>query len=311
MEHQFDHSKSSFVTGAPVQADCGWVVMTMDELDGQDVDHSAILWFEDGAFYSICLQMFHSKHVAWLAGQGQAVAVGVNGECCVVNREGQFTKEFVTQSARNPRNAGQIRAATQLGPEVIAVGMRGQVYRRSAEGNWTDMMQGLPIGRREIAGFECVLAVASDEIYAAGWDGALWRFDGERWRRINSPTDRIISSLCLGADGQARGCGLGGLLIEGRGDVWRAVRRPAVSEDVWSIAATGESCLISSLRNLYRWEGQGIDLVGRDETGARSFGLLRADGDLLWAFGQKDLISLVDGRWVPLARGASPMVVRG
>jgi hypothetical protein len=310
MEHQFDHSKSSFVTGAPVQADRGWVVMTMDELDGQEVDHSTILWFENGAFYSICLQMFHSKHIAWLADQGQAVAVGVNGECCVVNPEGQFTKEFVTQSARNPRNTGHIRAATQLGSEVIAVGMQRQVYRRAANGTWSDMMRGLPVGDGTVSGFECVLAIARDEIYAAGWDGELWRFDGARWRRIDSLTDRVISSLCLGADGQARGCAQGGVLIEGRGDVWRTIRQPDINEDLWSIAASGESCVVSALRNLYRWDARGVERIGRDETGARSFGLLRADGDLLWAFGRKDLLSLVDGRWVSLARGSFPMIER-
>jgi hypothetical protein len=300
-KNQFNPSASSFITGVPVSEDTGWVVMAIDELVAQEIEHSAVLWLEGGMLYSVCLQMFRCLHLAWLPELQRVVLVGDNGQCCVVDRDGQYSEEFVTQSTRNPHNTGHLRAASQMGSDVIAVGMQRQVYRRTASGVWIDMMQGLPINTAIVGGFEAVVAISENEIYAAGWHGEIWRFDGSYWHAVASPTNKIITSLCRGADGKVRGCGLGGLLIEGRNDSWQLVEHPHLNEDLFSIARSGDEFFISSSNHLYHWNTEGIILVESGITD--SFGSLRTEGNLLWSFGQKNLFSYVDGNWKKLVDG--------
>src|SRR5262245_17903751 len=124
MANTFNVDSSSFVTGRPVSADMGWIVMAMDDLGTQGIEHSAILRFNQGVFEAVCLKMFRTKHVAWLPGRKEAVFVGDNGECASIDATGADRDEFVTTSNRNPRNAGHLRSATRLDEDVIAVGMQ-------------------------------------------------------------------------------------------------------------------------------------------------------------------------------------------
>ncbi len=302
MQNQFNPSASSLVTGVPVSQDTGWVVMAIDELIAQEIEHSAVLWLEKGTLYAICLQMFRCRHIAWLPEHHRAVLVGDNGQCCVVDQDGQHTEEFVTESTRNPRNTGHLRAATEIGSDVITVGMQRQVYRRKASGIWIDMMQGLPTNSETVGGFEAVVAISENEIYTAGWHGEIWRFDGSCWHAVVSPTTKIITSLCLGSDGKIRGCGLGGLLIEGRNDSWQLVDYPHPNEDFFSIVPFSDGFFIASLNHLYHWDAQAINLLEPDTD---SFGMLRAKGDLIWSFNRKSLLSYIDGNWKKLDIGDS------
>jgi hypothetical protein len=301
-KNQFNPSASSFITGVPVLEDTGWVIMAIDELVAKEIEHSAVLWLEGGMLYAVCLKMFRCLHLAWLPELQRVVLVGDNGQCCVVDRDGQYSEEFVTQSTRNPRNTGHLRAASQVGSDVIAVGMQRQVYRRTASGVWIDMMQGLPINTATVGGFEAVVAISENEIYAAGWHGEIWRFDGSCWHAVASPTTKIITSLCTGADGKVRGCGLGGLLIEGRHDGWQLVDHPHFNEDLFSIVRSDDEFFISSSNHLYHWSTEGITLVKSGV--ADSFGSLRTEGNLLWCFGQKNLLAYVDGNWKRLGMGS-------
>ncbi len=58
--------------------------------------------------------------------------------------------------------------------------MKRQVYRRGGERRWTDMSAPFP-KPRETAGFEAIDGYSSNEIYAVGWSGEIWQFNGKKW----------------------------------------------------------------------------------------------------------------------------------
>ena len=302
MATRFNLASASFVTGAPVEPAAAWAGMAMDDLAQQEIEHSAVLKLEQGEFLSVCLKMFRTKHVAWLPGTQTAVLVGDNGECCAIDAAGVEHDEYVTTSSRNPRNTGHIRAATRIGDEVIAVGMQRQVYRRTASGRWVDMMQGIAQNKGEpVAGFECVLALSENEIYAAGWRGELWLFDGQAWQAIDSPTNRILTALCLGPTGDVVGCGQRGVLIRGRGHRWRVIDDAPIPDDLWAIAASGDKIFMSSLLRMYAWTGQGVELLDLDALGASTFGALIPGNGVIWSMGQKDFLAFDGQQWRRLA----------
>lgn len=298
MTNLFNVDAASFVTGVPMSTDTGWVVMAMDNLAEQEIEHSAILKYNQGVFESVCLKMFRSKYVAWLTNLEEAVFVGDNGECAVVGVDSIVRDEYVTSSSRSPRNTGHIRGAAAIGDDVIVVGMQRQVYRRTGVSGWVDMMQGIPPSDSAgITGFECVLAVSPDEIYAAGWRGELWMFDGTRWNRLDSPTNGIITSLCLDENGEIIGCGRKGLFIRGRGDKWRVIEGLICPDDLWSVISISGRIYAAGLRFLYALSDDKIEIIDFENIRASTFGSLVSGGGVLWSMGEKDLLSFNGSNW--------------
>lgn len=301
MNNHFNVDAASFVTGMPMSASTGWIIMAMDDLAKQEIEHSAILKYNEGMFEPVCLKMFRSKYVTWLANLKEVVIVGENGECVAIDADGTERDEYVTMSSRSPRNTGHIRSATTIGDDVIAVGMQRQVYRRVGSSGWVDFMQGIPLpDKGETLGFECVLAVSVNEIYAAGWQGDLWLFDGTQWNQIDSPTNAIITSLCLDEKGEIIGCGRNGLLIKGRKDKWRVYTAPECPDDLWSVISFYGKVYASGLRHMYMLSDDGIEIVEFDELDVTTFGLLVFGGGIIWSIGQKDLISFNGSSWIRL-----------
>ena len=281
-----------------MSGDTGWVVVAMDDPAMQEIEHSVILKYNHGEFEIVCLKMFRTKYVAWLRDFNEAVFVGDNGECAVVGSGGGDRDEYVTTSDKSPRNTGHIRSATTIGNDVIVVGMQRQVYRRVGGKGWVDMMEGIPpLDPDRVAGFECVLAVSNDEIYAAGWDGEIWLFDGDRWTQVDSPTNRIITSLCLNEEGDVIGCGRNGMIIKGRRDTWRVVDDIECPDDLWSVESYSGTVYASALRFMYALSDSGLGEVEFGSLELGSFGLLVSGGGVLWSIGEKDLASFDGKTW--------------
>ncbi len=294
MANQFNLSSASFVTGAPESVDAGWVVMAMDELAASEIEHSAILRFRGGIFEAVSLKMFRTRTALGLPGRSEIIFVGDNGQCVAIDAAGIERDEFVTSSQRNPRNTGHIRAATRIGDEVVVVGMQRQVYLRDGSGAWSDFMAGLPAADSEVTGFECVLAVSRDEIYAAGWRGEIWMFDGRSWRPIDSPTNRVVTGMCVDPSGSVAACGQGGLLLRGRRNSWEVVHEGECPVDLWSIDGSTGSVFTAGLRFIFDVRDSGAEML---DLGAESYGELVSDAGALWSFGQKDFLAFDGSNW--------------
>lgn len=302
MAKYFSVNDASFVLCQPIDQGLGWVAMVKDDVSQQEIEHSVLLKYthEIGRkFEYIDLKMFRTKYIGWLCNLKEAVFVGDNGECAVVTLNGIIKDEYVTNSDRNPENIGPIRSATTIGDDVIVVGMQRQVYRRVETSGWIDMMQGIP-EPTETTGFECILAISFDEIYAAGWLGEIWMYNGNKWKQIDSPTNRIITSLCLSDKGEVIGCGRNGMIIKGRKDAWEEIENLVCPDDLWSIESYSGRVFASGLRFMYELTDDGLEQLEFYDIQASSFGVLAAGGGLLWSLGEKDLISFDGSKWIRL-----------
>jgi hypothetical protein len=300
MQNPFKVSDCSFVTGAPVTAHKGWLAVTEDALT--DMEHTLMVWFNpENAGWEFGLvwhRFFTTRSVVWLPAGEEAIFVGDNGECCAVRlRDDAQREEQVTSGERNPRTVGNIRSAARWGDEVIAVGMQRQAYRRSADGVWSDMMQGFPDpAQGGVSGLECVLALSGDEVYAAGWHGEIWRFDGHLWQPVPSPTRQLITAMCLDpSSGQVLAAGRGGLLLRGRHGQWDLVPGGGCPADIWSMSGATGTVYAAGLGHLFALEDGVVEPLDVDAT---SFGeLVEAGSGALWSLGRKDFLGRDDTGW--------------
>lgn len=204
--------QNSFVCGAVQRADLAYLTVVIDEFALKRVPHGILMQCQAGRFQRIAPAKWNIVSLAVLRRPTPClVALGETG-LVIVASAGSLQHEDVGAAAATG-SVVPLRSVTAVGSNAYAVGMRRQAYQRSADGTWRaihgDMLEAP--NTEAVHGFEAVIGVSESEIYAAGWEGEIWRFDGARWFRVPSPTNLIITSLACAADGQVHACGQAGL----------------------------------------------------------------------------------------------------
>lgn len=292
-------SEFSYVTGAVLSGESASFALVSDALAARKQEHAFLVdwkrgqWFRDEdhkrwdvVSMCVCLQPL----VQFLA-MGPAGQVNCSGS-------GNVHDELIGSVAEGPRTRGPLRKIRGIGGLAYAAGMNRQVYCRDKAGIWqamdTDMR---PRKGGPIVGFESIDGFDAAEIYAVGWDGAMWLFDGKSWTEIASPTNLILTDVCCAGDGLVYAAGLKGLLLRGRGQQWEIVQAPTPIDDVWSIAWFQGSIFLSTFRGVYQLEKDDYVLVDMGiDPPATSFHLARAT-DQLWSIGAKDVLVFDGQRW--------------
>lgn len=155
----------------------------------------------------------------------------------------------------------------------------------------------MPPASTDVVGFQAIAGFSLSEIYVAGWDGEIRRFDGRTWRAVQSPTPSVIVSMACGGDGNVYACGRRGLLLRGRGDRWEVVDLVGETDDFWGIAWFKDSLYLSSMRTLYRLDDGILTPVEFGQEEVSTFYHLTASKDALWSVGPKDVMAFDGTSW--------------
>jgi hypothetical protein len=178
---------------------------------------------------------------------------------------------------------------------AVACGMKRQVYRREAEGTWTAMHA--PAPEKGNAGFEAVAGFSSKEMYAAGWNGEIWEWNGKKWVNRSSPTNLILTGVCCASDGNVYACGKTGILLRGRHDSWKTVDLGDLKQDLWAVHDFKGKIYLATMQTLFTLGEGGLEPVefGDDEP-ASCYRLTDAEG-VLWSVGAADVFSYDGSVW--------------
>ena len=120
--------------------------------------------------------------------------MGTNG---VVYRwaKGQIKPEIIDNSDEGPQNLGDLQEIRTIGSRAYVVGMSRTAYRCDGEDRWVRIEKGLrcPKGDDSDAGLTSIHGFRENDVYAVGWEGEIWHFDGKRWAELDSPTTSCCS----------------------------------------------------------------------------------------------------------------------
>lgn len=292
--------QGSYVTGAAVSLSEGWLVMTIDELVEKDIANAGVFYFKDSVLTPVMMRRFRARYCALLPqAPSDVIVIGEYGQCLMASRGGAAREEVISVNGITPESRGPLRSGTVVEQQLIVVGMDRQVYRRSATGVWTNMEAGLPTPVPEkTTGLESVAGKQLDSLYAVGWDGEIWRFDGSRWHAVVSPTNRILTSVCVDDGGTAYACGRNGLLVRGRNDQWEVLDTDC-PDDLWGIASYRGEVFAASLRRLYRLRGDVLEPV--DTGSADYYATFSVCAAGLWSIGAKSVASYDGQQWAHIA----------
>lgn len=123
------------------------------------------------------------------------------------------------------------RMRTIDGWAYAAGGIRGVGVRREAD-RWewltptppkNDRVKPMDTGFADIDGF------SANDLYAVGGKGDVWHCADGLWRQL-AFDELYLNTVCCGADGRVYISGQGGQTYVGRGDEWRKLSGPALSQ---------------------------------------------------------------------------------
>ncbi len=163
------------LTGVARYRDLFYLAVTDAELVREDIAHSFFVandsgtWAECGRADWKCVGMTVVSHP-----EERMLAISEDGDVFTTVADSAATEVI------KPRPI-VLRGVSTIEGKAVAYGMRRQVYLREGKGRWRPM-HGPDIAEGETAGFEALCGLSLRDLYAVGWEGEIWHFDGKVWR---------------------------------------------------------------------------------------------------------------------------------
>ena len=187
------------------------------------------------------------------------LVLGRDGEVLIADESG-FNEEIIDDQGINPLNRGPLQNIAIIEGTGIAVGMGRQVYRRDSKNRWVRLENGfppLPSGPK-IVGFNAIAGHSLNDIYIVGWGGEIWRYDGQIWKSIESPTNVILHDVLMLPDESLFACGAEGVLLKGRGTQWDIIKYKGHVTNWRTMAWFHEKLYLADGHGLYLLDGDTI-----------------------------------------------------
>jgi hypothetical protein len=248
-------------------------------------------WFQDNfdwAAVSICIAKKPKE---------QMVAVGVEGDVHV-RGAGESLNEEVKDGKLLAADRGPLQGVRTIDGYAYACGMGRQVYRRDGPGQWTCLDESCRESKEGVAtGFKDIDGFSAKDIYAVGFKGEIWHYNGKAWLRVDSPTNVILNDVCCAGDGSVYIGGYKGILMRGDAGKMEVVEHASTKENIWGLAWHEKKLYLSTLKRVMTLEkGNTLTPVDMDAPVTSAYHLSAADGQL-WSIGPKDIMAFDGKAW--------------
>ncbi len=268
-----------------------YVISRMKTLNSQGIAHTTLVGIFRGAWGDAMNTVWNSTAIAVARAPAEKVVlIGEDGDV-ETYVGGKVEKESIRPAPVHLRNARTIDG------HVYAFGMKRQVYQRTGELTWVDISAPMA-GATDALGFEAGDGFNAKEIYAVGWAGEIWQYDGSRWSQRKSPVSVTLTSVCCAENGKVYAAGREGVLLEGRGEQWAPVElsTPA-NADFWDLCWFGGRLYVATSVGLFTLEGDALVPVDFGEKAPQTFFSLSSFDGVLWSVGKADVASFNGKIW--------------
>ncbi|BAP55883.1 hypothetical protein THII_1586 [Thioploca ingrica] len=181
---------------------------------------------------------------------------------------------------------------------AYAVGPARTVYRRDAPNKWTCIKAPKPeISQLMDAGFESIDGFSEKDIYAVGWGGEIWHYDGQLWKQINSPTNLGLFKVRCAGNGEVYAGGQMGILLRGRHEQWEIIEHEVTQENLRGIEWFNGILYVATTKSVYELKkDQLIPIDFGNDAPSTCYHLSAADG-IMWSIGAKDVMEFDGKKW--------------
>jgi len=287
-------SQYSFLNGFVIDRQKIYLVGVEDAKAMQGIQHSVIVFFFNEKWQNLELEENLVSMTFSTLPEKKLVAISENGRA-IVSGGGKVISEYIFKGLPSPHGLlTEVRAIAK--GHAYAVGSGRVVYRKEGLDNWSRIDQTCkPKSREKMAdvGFFSIDGFAEDDIYAVGWNGEIWHYNGEKWQRKDSPTNVTLFKVLCCEDGNVYACGQLGRIVKGRDDSWEVITQDETEETLRGLAYFKGELYISTTQFIYKIGKKGFEQVIFDYN-AITCAQLYATEDLMLSVGAKD-VYLYDG----------------
>ncbi len=212
-----------------------------------------------------------------------------------------FAWETIDPTPDGPNSLRHMTDIRPIGDAVYAAGMARMVYRRTGPGQWERADFGMRHGRagNGVSGFRSIDGLDARTLYAVGFGGEIWHFDGQ-WTRIDSPTNAKLEKVrCVSPDQVFIG-GANGTLLVGSKNRWTVVPHEATRGTFWGMEHFDGRLFLADSDSLYSFDGSSVDRVELDVEPYPTTSYLHTNGTLLASVGERDVVIFDGGTWTRL-----------
>lgn len=189
---------------------------------------------------------------------------------------------------------GYVTALKNIADRLYVCGYHRQVYTRR-DGAWVSLADDI-LSTESGIGFLDIDGSAHDQLYAVGWSGEIFFYDGQRWQRDTCPIDAHLSSVRCLPDGEVWICSYAGHVLRGTFGRWELLDTAGLSENWYCLEVHEGVVYLAGDGVLARVEGGkavALDPIGRPISTHR----LHSRDGALWSVGEDDIVVLEDGIW--------------
>ncbi len=266
----------------------------LKSLDEKQVDHSLVFRFMDGDWGQFMLDIPSTSH--WVTDEnGRSVyTLSPHGEVHIADPMG-FRKEYIDTTDGGPSELRAMTCIKQIAGQMYAAGMARIFYIRNRNGVW----ERLDSGSRDnkivdpIGGFKSFDGFSSENIYAVGFKGEIWRFNGVQWELSESPTNVKLESCFCASDGHVYICGACGVILKGLFNRWTIIPNDLTEKTLWSVCEFHGKIYLSDNENIYLYNGVTIEQVDTGIQG-KSTSYLHSNDRTLWSVGESSILRTND-----------------
>lgn len=276
------------------------VLAVVKKMADDNVDHTIVYYRDGGEWYSFetqkpivsaCYPSGEALEMALLSADGIVIRL----------REGDEIREVIDDSDDGPSELVIMRQITEIDGTQFVVGMARHAYRKArGASDWERIDQTCFVPRAQrttSVGFYSVDGFSATDVYAVGYKGEIWTFDGARWTSRSSPTNVVLTNVvCDRANQQVVIAGLAGTILVGRDDRWHEVQQSETQADFWGAALHGGHVYLSNDDGVFRLKDRTLEAVTLSAEGPLTTSYLSAREGVMWSVGSHDVLVTKDGR---------------
>lgn len=270
----------------------------IDEFEDDNRDHGIVLHFieEEWAQHliddnSICgVTSIHEP-------QTKFFVAGVDGRIDIADKSGP-SQEFVDQSDRRPDYSKTIRCIKRIGDKIYATGMARQVYVRNQDNKWSQLDKGVyvPSGQMEnVSGFLDIDGYQNGILYAVGYEGEIFFFDGKNWTQEDSITNVALTCMKVLSEEDVVIAGMAGVIIRGSHGKWKVIEHEETKEDFWGVTTFQSKIYLSNYEGIFILDGESLSKIDMNMPSDFTTAYIDSADGIICSVGQKNIALSTDG----------------
>jgi hypothetical protein len=319
-----DDAAVSFIDGIVIEEDYLKLVSCLDSVDPWEEEFARICYYDgqdadpwsaydlDWHVTSACLWVGtetrpRSYVLLSVEGQVEIQDAGVDGCRSEVIGDAGLHGDWSA-------NFGYVFAIRQIGETLYVCGSNRQVYRRSADGIWAHADQGILLPETDTS-MRCLMDIAGrseDSIYAVGYQGEIFYFDGNVWAKIDVRLDEDLFEIKIVSENEVYIVGANGTLLKG---CYRSgFKNLSAIEDnqrFSSVEFFNGTLFLASNLGMFVYDSVQNKIVPYKTNLTRDLvdcHVLRARDGVMWSIGYKDLACFDGKTWKRLDHPDNPPV---